>query len=170
MRRRGLVLVVMLGIVLLLASITQAFQNEPDGFRGLKWGDPPGEDMKYIGEDEVRYYTKYYKRKDDKLQMGAAKLESIQYIFYKNQFVSILIETKEGHYYFLVKLLELKFGNPEYNAQNLKRWSGNRTRIEVENISPFGFGTGKLIIYSMKIYNQREADEYHMTKEGLSDF
>jgi len=25
-----------------LVSIGFAFQNEPEGFRGVKWGDPPG--------------------------------------------------------------------------------------------------------------------------------
>jgi len=164
------ILLLAIVLIFLITGMGLAFQNEPDGFRGLKWGDPPGEDMKCVGEDIVHYYTKYYERKGDKLQLGAAKLESIQYIFYKNQFILVSIETKEGHYAFLVKLLKLKFGNPEYNAQNLKRWSGNKAKIEVENINPFGFGKGKLIIYSMKIYNQREMDESHMIKEGFNDF
>ena len=32
-------------IVLVLSVGAFAFQNEPDGFRGLKWGDPPTKEM-----------------------------------------------------------------------------------------------------------------------------
>jgi hypothetical protein len=48
MKKISLSLLVVLLFIFALASIAQAFQNEPDGFRGLKWGDPPTEDMTFI--------------------------------------------------------------------------------------------------------------------------
>ncbi len=38
---RKILLVIVL--VFLITGIGFAFQNEPDGFRGLKWGDAPTE-------------------------------------------------------------------------------------------------------------------------------
>lgn len=32
-------------LIFSFADIALAFQNEPDDFRGLKWEDPPTEDM-----------------------------------------------------------------------------------------------------------------------------
>lgn len=42
--------VVIVGI--LLSSGGLAFQNEPGGFGGLEWGDPPKEDMVWDNTDE----------------------------------------------------------------------------------------------------------------------
>jgi len=61
-----------------------AFKNEPDGFRGLKWGDAPTEDMVFsyrvVSEYNI-YKGNYYYRKSDKLNIGSAELDSIKYIF-----------------------------------------------------------------------------------------
>ena len=46
------VLVVTLILVLALSARTFAFQNEPEGFRGLKWGDPVREGMILLGKTE----------------------------------------------------------------------------------------------------------------------
>lgn len=40
----------MVWLVLGLTVGTYAFQDEPDGFRDLKWGDPPTWDMVDTGE------------------------------------------------------------------------------------------------------------------------
>ena len=46
--RKGLLLVLVLVLALTVGAF--AFQNEPDGFRGLKWGDPVGEEMEYLDD------------------------------------------------------------------------------------------------------------------------
>ncbi len=59
MRKTTLVLLVVLILALSVAAF--AFQNEPEGFRGLKWGDPPGEDMKFlcVTPEGARWYIGY---------------------------------------------------------------------------------------------------------------
>ena len=66
-------------LILLITGIGFAFQNEPDGFRGLKWGDAPTEDMKFLGQ--IIYEGNLYHREGDKLNIGSAKLDNISYWF-----------------------------------------------------------------------------------------
>jgi len=39
-------------LVFSLVDVGLTFQNEPEGFRGLKWGDPPTEDMEFLREED----------------------------------------------------------------------------------------------------------------------
>jgi hypothetical protein len=86
------------GIVLLLSILIfpsfkiYAFQNEPDGFRGIKWGTnikdlPEMGTPTATGSDNSQFYA----RKDDKLKIGDADLESLSYLFYKDRFFSVFI-------------------------------------------------------------------------------
>ena len=43
--RKTIVIVLVAVMVLGLSAGAFAFQNEPEGFRGLEWGDPPSVDM-----------------------------------------------------------------------------------------------------------------------------
>jgi len=58
-----------------------AFQNEPDGFRGIKWGTNISElpDMS-LSEDYGN--SKFYLRKGEKLKIGDADIDRIGYGFY----------------------------------------------------------------------------------------
>lgn len=67
-------------IVLVVSLGAFAFQNEPDGFRGLKWGDSPTEDMVFKFEDSQLSHA--YTRPTDKLSIGDAKFTYIDYSFY----------------------------------------------------------------------------------------
>ena len=67
-------------IILALSASSFAFQNEPDGFRGLKWGDSPTEDMIFKFKDSQ--LSRAYTRPTDKLSKGDAKFTYIDYSFY----------------------------------------------------------------------------------------
>ena len=62
-------------LILIITVIGFAFPNEPDGFRGLKWGDEPTEDMFFCGQNI--YTGNSYIKIDDKLNIGSAKLDRI---------------------------------------------------------------------------------------------
>lgn len=81
MKKVNLSLLVVLLFMFALASTTLAFQNEPEEFRGLKWGDPPGEDMELETEFVYVYYWyekhgAYYSREDMLQQEGGKELSS----------------------------------------------------------------------------------------------
>lgn len=171
-----------------LVSITQAFQNEPEGFRGLKWGGPPGEDMEYYDNyrsvddafDDLLWRRKryddtlWYERKNDKLQIGGAKLEYIRYGFYKGQFMEVFISTDKD-YKSLRDVVELKFGcykekNDTWDSASGRwgykyKWSGDIAIIILYNKFKDYEDEATLDIYSTKIYNQREEDRYRKREE-----
>ena len=97
--------------ILLLCSLVLltipglAFQNEPEGFRVLKWGDPPTEDMFFVKTvDDIKGYF----RKDDKMNIGDAKRRIVVYQFYDDpeRFTSgVMLFDKEENYDILKDIL-----------------------------------------------------------------
>ncbi len=89
---KGLLLVLVLILALPLGAF--AFQNEPDGFRGLKWGDPPTEDMEYFDTIEG---NQSYVLFEEKNSFGDVELEQIFYVFYGDPgrfFQDVIIQGK----------------------------------------------------------------------------
>jgi len=197
MKKINLSLIVVLLFMFALASITQAFQNEPEGFRGIKWGDPPGEEMEYrikIGTDNLVQYE----RKNDKLKIGGAKLESIEYQFYKGQFMGVWIETQRGNHEPLEDVVKLNFGpghSEDYFSGDFLgihyqdwsyQWSGDMATVILKTrLEYYKVGYGYLTIRSTKIYNQyqedirrkkeeearrKEEERQKAAEKGLADF
>jgi hypothetical protein len=83
-----------------------AFQNEPDGFRGIKWGTNVSalSDMR-LAEDNGE--EKYYQRMNDKMQIGDTELERIVYGFYKDRFFVVIVTCR--HHTNFVRLKETLF-------------------------------------------------------------
>jgi hypothetical protein len=83
----------LLALPVFLAAHAFAFQNEPTGFRGIEWGT---EFSKIADQFErpVAPNSTIYRRKNDKLSMGAASLESLRYSFYKGKFAGVFIRAK----------------------------------------------------------------------------
>jgi len=140
---------------LIVVSTGYAFQNEPDGFRGLKWGDPPGEDMVYdhIDKSNVCWYT----RKNDKGIEGV-QLRSICYLFYKDKFLEVWIQTLPYDYSIesfesLEDIVKLRFGPGKWSS-----WSETRKGEETGWWSSRGymykrFGDITTVIFSRQISN-----------------
>ena len=158
-----------------LVDIGFAFQNEPEGFRGLKWGDPPTEEMVI---DTVENMLMWYTRDNDKVHIGPAELKRIRYVFYKGKLMRIGIEPNHFEGKDLEDVLVLKFGNPEDVSSTWRRhadytrvkdvtytWLGEKTRInfyrqfrwrEIWGVRELAStGKSRLIIYSVQI-----SDEY----------
>jgi hypothetical protein len=116
-----------------------AFQNEPDGFRGIKWGTKI-ETLKDMRKLYTKGNTTVYMRKNDKLQIGDAELQNISYMFWQDKFYSVYIQTKGYlNWAALKKVLFLKFGkgNQDNKYTEYYRW---------------GLFSGKVVIYFK--YNQ----------------
>ena len=84
------------------AQLAPTFPNEPDGFRGIKWGAKIGRlsGMELVGREGNE---KYYIRAGDKLKVGEAAVEKITYGFYRDEFFKVRIHVKG-----LMNYLELK--------------------------------------------------------------
>ena len=95
-----------------------AFQNEPDGFRGIKWGT----NIKTLnGMTEIEKQSKggliLYVKDNDKLQIGGAELMMVCYSFWQDKFYSVFIQTKKhSNWSALKEVVFAKFGEGErYN-------------------------------------------------------
>ena len=73
-------ILIVFSLILFAEEVKFTFQNEPDGFRGLKWGDPPTEDMVYIAIMEGG--LTFYKLPNEKLHIGDAWFYKISYSFF----------------------------------------------------------------------------------------
>lgn len=125
--------ILLLCSLVLLAAPGLAFQNEPDGFRGVKWGDPPTEEMFFVKTiDDVKGYF----RKDDKMNIGDAILRMIVYQFYDDpeRFTSVLmLFDKEENYNILRDILQVRFGEETESDWLYKlSWQGQQTYIELD--------------------------------------
>lgn len=122
--------------ILFAEEIKSTFQNEPDGFRGLKWGDAPTEDMVCFGKSLIFQST--YERKGDKLGIGSAILDEIWYKFnyYNCQFYEAGSHFFSTDNYNILKVIfEGRFGKPtksyeEYGSHVLQ-WTGEKTEIKL---------------------------------------
>jgi len=110
-----------------------SFQNEPEGFRGIRWGTKitrlPGMELVRVEGDE-----KYYVRPEDKLKIGKAVIESITYGFYRDDFFKVTIRVKG-----LMNYLDLKqtfvevYGDGEnVFGKDFYAWSGKQVLVTIE--------------------------------------
>lgn len=120
-------------IVLPLSLESFAFKNEPDGFRGLKWGDSPTEQMVLFYQQGPSFAS--YVRPNDKLSIGDAKLTGISYHFYTSseedaQLFEVLI-TFSGivNYSLLEVICEEKFGQPTLKDSSNLGWGSGEVLV-----------------------------------------
>ena len=163
-------------LILMITVIGFAFQNEPDGFRGLKWGDAPTEDMYFIYQiiQEGLNKGNIYNKINEKNYIGSVKLYKIQYTFNlrSNQFYKVEANfSDEINYNILKVIFEDKFDEPTYTSKGkdsyLLSWRGDETYIRIwynPNQGFTGKGFGQLTIESIKIH-QEDLPEINEQKE-----
>ena len=138
------------------------FKNEPDWFRGLKWGDAPTEDMVFLGE--LPHAGNSYIRIGDKLNIGSADIYHIFYRFnlYSNQFYNVSLRFTGKYNYDILKIIfEGRFGEPTWKDGDWLQWVGDKVQIQLRFNS--GKGEGYILIYSMEI--RPESPEDNKQKE-----
>lgn len=123
-----------------LALAVQAFENEPDGFRGIAWGTPIADvahEMTQIGP--TRGKMKMYIRRGERLQIGAARLEGIRYFFRDDRLTGVHIRAantvSDGTA--LRDAFFATFGTPHKPNRFIERymWSGAKAHIVLECIA-----------------------------------
>ena len=64
-----------------------SFRNEPESFRGIKWGQNIAEikNMRLVSRDGKG--LSIYSRNDDLLSLGEAKLKRVRYVFWQKKFL-----------------------------------------------------------------------------------
>lgn len=151
------------------ASFAWAFDKEPDGFRGIKWGTSIN-DYKGMVLIETDGDTKFYKKKGDKLSIGEAELNKITYIFYKGKFYSVFIKYEGiGNFDKLKETFTSQYGAPNQPNQYMDDyyWYGDKVDIS------FSFtqvtDKGYVLTSYTPIEQEREADKKAKAQQGASD-
>ena len=144
------------------------FKNEPDGFRGLKWGDAPTEDMTFVSQST--YSGDTYYRKSDKLNIGTAELDLIFYNFnlYSNQFYEVSVSFfGKNNYDNLEIIFEERFGKPTSEGGYSMWWDGKKAKIALTFDSDKGEGC--FFITSMKIHPEKPEDNKQKELEKVKE-
>jgi len=131
LKKHFCILIVFSAFLILSSLPAFAFQNEPDGFREIKWGTNISEltDMLLVesGRD-----SEYYCRKNDKTKIGDTNIDQISYGFYKNRFYVVLVEyTGFLNFTKLKAILFDQYGKPDQPNQLMEKyfWSGRTVDI-----------------------------------------
>jgi len=150
------------------AEMPYDYPNQPKVFRNIAWGENltkiKGMKKMDVSDEDSDIVT--YARDQDSLQIGAAKLDFIRYVAWKDKFSGVIISFKgfsnrEG----LKDTLVEKFGKgkkDDYN-DNLG-WYGLDTTI----ILDYNTETreGSLMFYGNKIRAEEDAYRRQKAKEG----
>jgi len=163
-------------LLFLLAGVGLAFQNEPEGFRGLKWGDPVGDNMQLLTKEDES--LEYYTLPDDKLKLGDAELSEIKYGFQNGQFSLVALYFKGRRNYNYIKMIcQGQFGEPTDEnfdwhlpyASVMRSWHGSK-RVVVYQYHFFD-ETGVLILDSVSLFPEySKAEEKLQTEKAKGDW
>ena len=135
-------------LIIILPSVSIAFQNEPDGFRGIKWGSDITDlnDMVKVTVKDGDPDTTYYNRSGGTLQLWGTSLHYIQYVFYKGRFSVVRIGfSGQGEFEALKSNLISNYGKATRTSHSYT-WTGKMTHIS--------FLHGSLTFFHTPYYRQ----------------
>jgi len=163
------------GIFLLIISVCVAipvfaFQNEPDGFRGIKWGTNISQ-LPDMGLTEDDGGTKYYVKNNDKMKIGDADINQLVYGFYKNRFCVVAI-VFDGYSNFskIKETLVNEYGKPDQPNELMAKyaWYGQTVGLVFEYKD--SSKKGEIWHFFIPIKQEEIKDTKEKAKKGTKDF
>lgn len=146
------------------------YPNQPKGFRSVTWGEnlTKVKGMRKVDVSDEDSDIVKYARDQDTLQIGAAKLDFIHYVAWRNKFSGVIISFKgsSNHEGLKETLLE-KFGHgKKEDFSDRLGWYGVDTTI----ILDYNDETreGSLMFYGNKILVEEDAYRKEKAKEGAA--
>jgi hypothetical protein len=142
-----------------------AYLDHKNGFRDLKFGDPPRAEMVLKEESGD---SKYYARPTDDLSIGGAHLSQLVYGFYKNRLQVVRMTTKGiVNAQALLEVLRQAYGPPSQPNQFMKRyrWQGSKVIISYDENSIRH--DADVWFFSQPLIAEQEADQKSKAKKGV---
>jgi hypothetical protein len=143
----------------ILVGSAFAGSDEADGFNGLKWGtgySQVKDEMTYVCTSPAYGGIRFYIRKNEELKIGPAKVQYINYGFWRDKFFNVVaVVPNHGSYNELKEVIFQKFGEGQElkQAGDFYTWTGKKTSIVVEYGHRFP-GLGCLMMFSAEILNK----------------
>ena len=131
----GLAILLVMALVL-MAGAALAFKNHPQGFRGLKWGDPPSGNMELL--QQANEWLSLYTMRDDQLKLDGVNLYMGIYSFYTpldadKKFMNVSLYFQGERAYELLKTIcEERFGDADRGGLGLILWRDYRGIVELD--------------------------------------
>lgn len=126
--KKKILLAVIVATLLLCIGTAFAFKNIPQGFRGLKWGDPPGENMELL--QKVNQRLSFYVIRDEELILDRVNLYMIIYSFYtpsetEKKFMNVSCYFQGERDYQLIRTIcKERFGEADRGTYLWRDWRG----------------------------------------------
>ena len=121
------------GLCLLSITINAwGFQNEPDGFRGIKWGTKLKDIKQLVFFMSINDKDTAYTKSNDDMSIAELPAKDIYYCFFDNVFYGTQIRVSGYDRFTLLKgLLEAKYGTPQNrnDISNTYFWKGNVSEV-----------------------------------------
>jgi hypothetical protein len=145
--------------IVLLSVNPFAFQNEPDGFRGIKWGTDIStlKGMIHVRSAPRNSGVVFYRRKGDELRFGDAQLDKLEYAFWNGKFSSVWIHSVGyANWLDLHDATTAEFGEGYQPHRYIEQylWYGSSTMILLQ-YNQIG-REGMLSMFSQMIIKQQE--------------
>lgn len=136
--KRGILVFINVSVMLASVFSNVAFA-EVDGFRGIKWGTTLSSldnTLNYVATDPELGGIKKFTKKDDKLKIGEADLERIEYTFWNDTFCGVRIYVKgQKNFNALKNATFEEFGKGKQILPNTENyiWTEKETTIMLKN-------------------------------------
>lgn len=146
------------GRAFILSCPENSLPDDPGRFNGIWWGQYLGElkDMRLASYDPANPGELYYVRQGDVLQMGNAKLEYVQYGFWRGIYSSVAFGTKGvGNWEALKTVCFENFERWHKPDRRVERyyWVGKHSAMTLAYDE--GLSQGQLYVYSKTIYERQ---------------
>ena len=154
--------------IVFASTVSFAFQNEPDGFRGIKWGstDEVGGKRYKLTKEEEKFKT--YKRNyedyifyRDGVEVKAAGL---RYYTFESKFMKVRILCKISDWDSMKKILISLYGSPTKDGAKkdakFLEWTGQKTNLLMIN-----WGSAKPT-FTVDLFDKELLGEYLGWKES----
>lgn len=168
--KKAMLAVVLVFVFASMSTANKTMKNSPDGFRGIKWGDPVsalGETARLIEEDKLSE-AEFYLRTDEEMSLGGASLHTVAYVFWKGKFTTVIIRCNGSSDFDALKAVAVeRFGTPVKPNRFIESygWLDDNALVSVSK------NPATLMIASMRFYKEREAEKEGKAKSGaVSDF
>lgn len=151
--------------------------NEPETFKGIKWGAHITE-MAEMVQVKTSQGTpdsmKHYKRNTDKLVLGGSSLFSITYFFYKDIFCGAVFYYSNGDYSSIKNTLVSVYGKDNIvkdidlaTEGAFCQWEWTNVSIMLYWLATRDSGLGTCSLTFKPIFNEKEEDDASKAKQEL---
>lgn len=159
--------IVVTALMLSFALPCFGFQNEPDGFRGIKWGEDISDrdDMapRSAGADKTVSFT----RKGDEAFLGGVMLDVLTYEYWDGKFSGVFMLFRDADRFLKMKgICFEKYGKVKRRARYPESyvWEGKKAVVYLEYDSIRN--SGSMSISSVRFLEEKRSFDKAKAKEG----